>query len=597
MLFATVLIAASLSMTAVPDTLEAVTVVADRGMVVSMTDTLTISGSETVSDVITRIPALSLSDYGGESGNKSISLRGLGSAHTAIYVDGVRVGNVQSGQADLGFLDMGAFGAAVIDYAQNSVDFKTARPQFHNGPLTGGLSFRGGSFGTYLPSGQLYYKLSERLAVGANFSAVISEGDFPYGDGLRRSNNDISRVRGGVDLFGILSGGEWTVKAYLNGSHRGTPGSTTYASEDRQNDRNAFVQGTLHQAFTPLYTLDLSGKAALDKMDYLSSWGDSRYDQREFQINSVHSFRVADWLGVSASAGVQHDALKSNVYNASRTGLSSSIAAAFRLKRFKADLALLYDGWFDKDGLSRNVLSPSASLKLTALEGLDIVAFGRRAYRAPYFNELYYTGYGNPALKAEDAWLTGLGAEWKRAFAGGWRSCVKLDGFYNILKDKIASAPTEADPNIWLPYNIGRVEAKGLDAQVALRYSAGGWEAGFSAGYSLQDALDRTEGSINRGRQIDYVPKHSVSLGADAAYRGWGLRLNWAGRSGRRDSYGELPAWSTLDLLAHKSFRIGRVGLIDLSVNAKNLGDTRYETVRYYPMPGRSLLAGIGFRF
>ncbi len=585
-------------MTAVPDTLEAVTVVADRGMVVSMTDTLSISGSETVSDVILRIPALSLSDYGGETGSKSISLRGLGSAHTAIYVDGVRVGNVQSGQADLGFLDMSSFGAAVIDYAQNSVTFKTARPEFRSGrPLCGSVSFRGGSFGTYLPGGRLYYKLSEGLTIGANLSAVLSEGDYPYGEGLKRSNNSISRIRGGIDLLGSTAGGEWKVKGYLNSSQRDTPGSTLWPSDDRQNDRNAFVQGTLHQTFSPLYTLDLSAKAALDKIEYISSWGDSNYDQREFQLSSVHSFRAADWLGLSVSAGVQHDVLESNVYDASRTGVNSSAAAAVRLGRFKADLALLYDGWFDKGGLSRNVFSPSASLRLGVLEGLDIVAFGRRAYRVPYFNELYYVGYGNPDLKAEDAWLTDLGAEWKHSFSGGWRSELKLDGFYNILKDKITSAPTADDPNIWLPYNVGRVEAKGLDAAAALRYSAGGWDAGFSAGYSLQDALDRTDGSATYGQQINYVPKHSISLAADASYRGWGLRLNWAHRSGRRDSYGELPAWGTLDLTAHKSFSIRRLGLIDINLSAKNLSDTRYEAVRYYPMPGRSVLAGIEFKF
>ena len=585
-------------MTAVPDTLEAVTVVADRGMVVSMTDTLSISSSETVSDVILRIPALSLSDYGGETGAKSISLRGLGSAHTAIYVDGVRVGNVQSGQADLGFLDMSSFGAAVIDYAQNSVTFKTARPEFRSdSPLSGSVSFRGGSFGTWLPGGKLHYRVNDRLIIGANLSAVISEGDYTYGDGLKRSNNDIRRVRGGLDLLGSLDGGEWKVKGYLSGSKRGTPGSSTWPSEDRQNDRNAFVQGSLHQAFSPLYTLDLSAKAAYDKIDYLSSWGDSNYDQRELQLGSVHSFRAADWLGVSVSAGVQHDVLKSNVYNASRTSVNSSAAAAVRLGRLKADLALLYDGWFDKDGLSRNVLSPSASLRLTVIECLDIVAFSRRAYRVPYFNELYYVGYGNPELKAEDAWLTDLGAEWKRKFSGGWSSELKLDGFYNILKDKITSAPTAADPNIWLPYNVGRVEAKGLDATVALRYSAAGWDAGFSTGYSLQDALDRTDGSATYGQQINYVPKHSIALAADASWKGWGLRLNWSHRSGRRDSYGELPAWGTLDLTAHKSFSISRVGLIDINLTAKNLSDTRYEAVRYYPMPGRSVLAGIEFKF
>lgn len=110
------------------DTLQAVTVVADRGVVVSRTDTVKIKNSISITDALSVTPGLYVADYGGLAGPKTVSLRGLGSPHAAIYVDGVRVGNVQSGQADLGMLDLDNCGAAVIDYAQNSVSFNTAKP-------------------------------------------------------------------------------------------------------------------------------------------------------------------------------------------------------------------------------------------------------------------------------------------------------------------------------------------------------------------------------------------------------------------------------------------------------------------------------------
>ena len=85
------------------DTLQAVTVVADRGVVVSRTDTVSLSQYD-VAGSLMQVPGLYVGDYGFGAGLKSASLRGLGSAHTAIYVDGIRVGNVQSGQNDLGML-------------------------------------------------------------------------------------------------------------------------------------------------------------------------------------------------------------------------------------------------------------------------------------------------------------------------------------------------------------------------------------------------------------------------------------------------------------------------------------------------------------
>ena len=119
------------------DTLKAVTVVADRGIVISRTDTVSIRPEQNVSDVLHRLPGVSISDNGGAAGLKSVSLRGLGSAHTAIYLDGVRVGNIQSGQTDLGMLDPANCSSAVIDYAQNSISYNTAKPVFGVSPVAG----------------------------------------------------------------------------------------------------------------------------------------------------------------------------------------------------------------------------------------------------------------------------------------------------------------------------------------------------------------------------------------------------------------------------------------------------------------------------
>ena len=85
----------------VADSLGAATVTADKGVVVSRIDVLPVSGTFSVSEVLNLSSGLHVGDNGGVAGLKSVSLRGLGSAHTAIYLDGVRVGNVQSGQNDL----------------------------------------------------------------------------------------------------------------------------------------------------------------------------------------------------------------------------------------------------------------------------------------------------------------------------------------------------------------------------------------------------------------------------------------------------------------------------------------------------------------
>ena len=165
------------------------------------------------------------------------------------------------------------------------------------------------------------------------------------------------------------------------------------------------------------------------------------------------------------------------------------------------------------------------------------------------------------------------------------------------MKDKIISAPSPDDPWVWLPYNVGRVEAWGADASLALRYEGDAWKGGLSARYARQSALDKTPDSASYDQQIPYVAKNTVVLAGDISRAGWRLDALWNWRGGRFDATGELPAWNTLDLSLGKTFTVCDAASLTLSVTGRNLLDCRYEMVRDYPMPGRSVLGGFAFKF
>ena len=579
------------------DSLSAATVTADKGVIVSRVDHLTTEHARTISDVLNLSSGLHVGDNGGLSGLKTVSLRGLGSAHTAIYVDGVRVGNVQSGQNDLGMLPLEDMYSADVDYAQNSVSFKTARPEFGTSPVAGKVRFYAGSFGTYLPSARLDFRLSDKISLSANAAGAVSKGDFTYDDGLVRTNNDLKQFRGGLDLFGLTDGGDYQVKAYYSSAERGTPGSTSWPSDDRQADKNAFIQGCLHQSFGPLYTLHLSAKGSYDDIYYTSAWGDSQYGQTELQLNSAHYFQLTDWWKMSLAADVQWDGLASTIYEASRTTVFSALATSFHTDRLLANVAVEFNGAFDKDALSRYAFSPSADIRYRIFDGFDVLAFGRRAYRVPTFNELYYVGYGNPELRPEDAWLTDIGVDFNRTVEGGWTLKAKVDGFANFLADKITSAPSPEDPNIWAPYNIGKVRSLGLDVAAGFVWQNSGWRCTFDAKYTLLSATDRTPDSYSFGQQIPYIAKHTVVLNAAASWKGWSLVPVWQLRSGRSDGYGDLDDWNTLDLTLAKDIKLPKIGPLSVKLSVRNMFDNRYEVSSGYPMPGRSIIGGLEYKF
>jgi len=438
--------------------------------------------------------------------------------------------------------------------------------------------------------------LGNKVSLSASAAGLVSKGNFKYGDGLERENNDIKQVSGGLDAFGLLRGGRWHAKVHYNGSDRGTPGSTSWPSTDRQSDRNIYAQGYIDNRFTGLYSLTASAKYAFARMDYLSQWGDSRYDQNEMQINTAHKFSVTKWLNLSLAADFTWDRLASTEYNAERYSPTAVLGASFRTDRFKADISAEYNGAIDKDGDSRNTLSPSADIGFTILNGLDISAFGRRAYRVPTFNELYYVGYGNPDLKPEDAFLSGLGLTFRKII-GHWTVKSSADGFLNLLKDKIISAPTQADPFIWLPYNIGKARSLGADLTAGFDFVKGQWAACANVKYGYQSATDRTPGSESFGKQIPYIAKHIVFINAAAAYKGWKLEAAWDLHAGLRDGTGDTPDWNTLGATLSKYIKFKCCGPLTLFLCGKNLTNCRYETVSGYPMPGISLTGGFNFNF
>ena len=579
------------------DSITTATVTADKGVIVSRVDYLTAEHARSISDILNLSSGLHVGDNGGLSGLKTVSLRGLGSAHTAIYVDGVRVGNVQSGQNDLGMLPLEDMYSASVDYAQNSVSFRTARPEFGALPVAGKVRLYAGSFGTYLPSARLDFRLSDNVSLSVNAAGAISKGNFTYADGLERTNNDLKQLRGGLDLFGLTDGGDYHVKAYYSSAERGTPGTISWPSDDRQADKNAFIQGYLHLVFSPLYTLHLSTKGSYDDIYYTSAWGDSQYGQTELQLNSAHDFQLTRWWKMSLAADVQWDGLASTLYDASRTTVFSALASSFNTDRLLANIAVEFNGAFDADALSRYAFSPSADIRYRVFDGFDVLAFGRRAYRVPTFNELYYVGYGNPELRPEDAWLTDVGVDFNRSIAGGWTFKAKLDGFANFLTDKIISAPSPEDPNIWAPYNIGKVRSLGLDLAAGFVWQSTDCRCAFDAKYTLLSATDRTPDSYSLGQQIPYIAKHTVVLNAEASWKGWSLIPVWQLRSGRSDGYGDLDDWNTLDLTLAKDIKLSKTGPLSVKLSVRNMFDNRYEVSSGYPMPGRSIIGGLEYKF
>ncbi|MBO4535974.1 MAG: TonB-dependent receptor, partial [Bacteroidales bacterium] len=121
---------------------------------------------------------------------------------------------------------------------------------------------------------------------------------------------------------------------------------------------------------------------------------------------------------------------------------------------------------------------------------------------------------------------------------------------------------------------------------------------GISARYTYQRALDHTDAaSYSYGAQIQYIPKHSGSVSAEAEWKGWRADVSFLWTGTRYTVTPNLPEyalkpWTTLDVRLSKTFK-GVTFAIDLN----NICNTQYEVVTCYPMPRFNLLAGASYTF
>ena len=68
-----------------------------------------------LSDAVKHFAGVTVKDYGGIGGLKTVSVRSLGAQHTAVGYDGITVTDCQTGQIDIGQFSLRQCGSAVAE--------------------------------------------------------------------------------------------------------------------------------------------------------------------------------------------------------------------------------------------------------------------------------------------------------------------------------------------------------------------------------------------------------------------------------------------------------------------------------------------------
>jgi len=590
-------------------------------------------GVTDVADALHRIPGVTIRDYGGAGGLKTVSVRGFGAKHTGVCYDGVMLSDCQSGEIDLSRYSLDNVDQLSLVIGDNDDIFIPARNASASAVLniqTIGMptedthphfttQLKVGSFGYVCPFLRYEQSLSDKVAVSLVGEYTYAENDYPYEIQNvtqvvrdRRTNSRMNTGHGEVnfvwnaDAFNRLSG-----KVYYYDNDRQLPGQVHYytnLNKETLRDRNIFgqVQYQAHNRFG--WSMKMNGKYNWSASIYRdplapNHHNDASYWQREAYTSLTVLYVPSEKWALDYSADYSYNNLTASaertISNSPyRHTLLQSMTAKYRSGRLTALARLLYSIYLNdsKDGVSaKNMrkLSPSVSLSYRLLEDEEFLvrASYKNIFRAPTFNESYYFHYGSTDLLPESTEQFNLGLTWLTSNDVSSIN-MTIDGYYNHVKDMIVAVPFNMF--VWTCVNVGKVRVLGADMTVqASRQLYEGHHLQFSGTYSYQQAENRTKSeSPFYGNQIAYIPKHSGSAAvgwenpwANLSVHVTGVSSRWANNEHYEGT--EIEGYWDMGVTVYRNFR-WKDQCLEARMDVKNVLNKQYEIVRFYPMPGRS---------
>lgn len=591
-------------------------------------------GATTLTEVLRTLPGISVKDYGGIGGLKTVSIRTFGAQHTAVAYDGNLLSDSQNGQVDIGRINLDHLHSVRVDVAGCDDIFRPARLASYAGAVSltsqplrtddgkprTSVQMRAASFATLQPHVAFSSNLGQRWAVGLWTDYLHSQGDYPFllvNGNLTtkelRLNSQVSTFNAEATARGTIPhAGTLTLRATAYDSSRGLPGSVVlYTQHPTEHlwDRT-FTASARHVVHMPHWQMQTTLAYTDARNRYRDEAptkpvpDDDRYHQQQASASTVALWHQVPHTQVSLAQDLDLAHLTTTLPGSPRpTRLTShtALSAKWSDARLTAVATLL--GVVTTDGYKR--LLPTLGLTCKALKNSDLRlrTSYKESFRLPTFNDLYYLRVGNRNLLPERARQFNFGATWTHAIPlhdramsqsapgpSAFTLTATADLYYNGVRDKIVAIPTMF---IWHMRNVGRVRTLGSDLSLTASTPLAPWlTASLCANYSLQHAIDVTDHEAkNYKHQIPYTPRHlgnvvttlstpwiNVSYTLSAVGERYSLAQNVA-------AYRVAPYCDhTLSLNHTFGLRSTR---LHISAEALNLAGRNYEIVKYYPMPGR----------
>lgn len=576
-----------------------------------------------ITSALRRLPGVTLRDYGGAGGMKTVSVRGLGASHTGVTLDGMLLSDVQSGQTDFQQFQLAEISSLSLSIAGINDIFQPAR-NFSRGSLmsisttdsvSSMVALESGSWGYLSPSARLHYNIN-KVAISLQGGYTRANNDYPFtvenGIDTHRENRTNSRLsQGNINasmVWRFSTEGSLKTLIRLYDDDRQLPGIVhlyTNDNDETLRDRGSMVQTMLTSRLASHLWLKSGLRWNFAEQAYhngIPSGGikSERYINREYYATSALLYQPLKNLDFDYSIDYFHNSMTTTLAanpNPKRNSWLQSIAGKWS-KDWISIVAMVLNSNIDTE----HHWSPSLSASLKPFRHQDMLIrlSAKDIFRMPSMTEMYYYHIGQPNLRPEKTRQLNLGVTYAKTMKS-FEASLTADIYINKVDDKIVAIPFNMF--VWRYMNVEEVLGRGADmtASIACTTPSAGTFS-LTANYSFQrTGLHNVVVEKFEGNQIAYSPVHSGSttFAWKNPWVSFSMTLTGASEQWTNNEHNgtAMPAYKELAASLYRTFPLTKRQSIAASLTVQNLLNEQYCLIAHYPMPGRNIKLSITYKY
>ncbi len=538
----------------------------------------------TLPELLKRTTGIDMTQNGGPGKTTSVFMRGTNSDHVLVLIDGIKVGSVTLGTTPFQYLPIDQIERVEIIrgpqsslYGSEAIGgviqiFTRKGKQTEKPSIT--LDAGGGSYNTLKTAGSIsgkwndsWYSLSASHINTQGFDARQPTTGF---FGVNQPDHDGYYNTGLNARIGHHFENSAEIEAFYTRAEGRTEFDGSFQNKTEFVNQVVGLTGSINltQNWRSLLRL---GQSRDDNDNFAPSGGfASRFGSTRWNASWLNEFKLNDQHKITLGSDYRLDQVDSSTNYAQKSRYDVGVFGELHSQLFDRHFINASVRW-DKNEAFGDYVTGSFGWRFNWDYGLSMFASYGNAFKAPTFNQLYYPGYGNPKLKAEDSQTVEVG------FAGthdgfNW----EIRGYHTDINNLIAGFPIK---------NVNKAQIIGLETEIGVDLF--GWHN--QLGFQFLNPEDRTS-----NRRLARRAQKILTYDLSRSFEGFDIGSTVMARG---DSYNDaantqkVAGFVTVDLRAAYHFNKNWT----IRANLKNLLDKQYQLVKTYNTADRNFFVSIHY--